>query len=342
MRVWLVWAVGVAVMSALLLLEAPALAGPASSVVRAQRSGVLHGSITVATPDRVMLERHAGRIGEPEDTRVDETTRFRIASLTKLFTQLAALELAEQGRLDLDAPISTYRPDLEAAWKDRVTTRHLLAMTSGLSRELHATPERGVEYDDEGFAGGYLDGHAGAELRGEPGGAHAYSNLGYWLVGAVIESVAGESFVDAVNRLVLEPLGAEPVALSPAALGLDHEAAGHAMEGGQSARLPDMPIAQRYASGGLCATIGQLRAVALATLDDRLLTPGSRELLFSRFGTAEPDTRLMIAGMVPGFMNLLMADRESGVVVVSLNNRIAEDPNAFMGVIRAVLDEACR
>ncbi|MFI4896209.1 MAG: serine hydrolase domain-containing protein [Phycisphaerales bacterium JB059] len=334
-------AIGAGVVFVLSLLVAPAIAGPASSVVRAQRSGVLHGSVTVANTQRVILERHAGRIGDPEDAENDGATRYRIASLTKLVTQLAALELVERGRLDLDAPVSSYRPDLEAPWKDRVTIRHLLAMTSGLPRELHPTPQRGVEYDERGLAGGYLDRHAGVPLRGEPGETRAYSNLGYWLVGAVIESVTGESFVDAVNRLVLEPLGVEPVALSPDALGLEHEAAGHAMQGGDPVRVPDMPIAQRYASGGLCATIGQLRAVALATLDDRLLEDNARELLFSRFGTDDPEGRLMIAGMVPGFMNLLMVDREAGVAVVSLNNRIAEDPNAFMATIRAVLDEAC-
>jgi hypothetical protein len=50
----------------------------------------------------------------------------------------------------------------------------------------------------------------------------------------------------------------------------------------------------------------------------------------------------MIAGMVPGFMNLLLVDREHGVVVVSLNNTVAQDPNAFMAVVREVFDEACQ
>ena len=341
MRVWPERAIGVAMGLAVVSAATALAAGPASKIIRAQRSGVLHGSVTVASPQRVILERHAGESGAPDGARIDEATRFRIASLTKLFTQLAALELVEQGRLDLDAPISTYRPDLDATWKDEVTIRHLLAMTSGLPRELHGTPERGVEYDAAGLAGAYLDGHAGVALRADPGGAHAYSNLGYWLVGSAIEAVTGESFVGAVNRVVLEPMGVDPVALSPGVLGVDDHAAGHAARDGASVRVPDMAMGQRYASGGLCATIGQVRAAALATLDDRLLEEGSRELLFSRFATDDPDGRLMIAGMVPGFMNLVMVDREAGIAVVSLNNRIAENPDEFMATVRAVLDEAC-
>eukprot|EP00913_Durusdinium_trenchii_P005872 g5484.t1 len=315
-------------------------AGPASKVVRAQRSGVLHGSITIATPERTVLERHSGRLAHPDRERVDAETTYRIASLTKLFTQLCVLELVEGGELDLDAPVSAYRPELDAPWKDRVTIRQLLAMTSGLPRELHDSPERGVEYDEQGLAGAYLDAHAGIELAGEPGSAHAYSNVGYWLVGSVIEAITGECFVDTVNRLVLQPLGENPVALSPETLG-QGAAAGHVVRDGDTARVPNTPMDQRYASGGLAASIAQVRVAALATLDDRLLEEESRELLFSRFGTDEPDGRLMVAGMVPGFMNLVMVDREAGIAVVSLNNRIAENPNAFMASVRGILDEAC-
>ncbi len=307
------------------------------AVVRARGSGVLHGSVVAGSADRP-VRSSTGSIAEPDGDDIDADTRFRIASLTKLFTQVAALRLAESGDLDLDAPIGRYRPDLRAPWKDTVTIRQLLAMTSGLPRELHGSPERGVEYDDAGLAGAYLDAHAGIELESDPGDRGSYSNLGYWLVGAAIESVTGKPYIDAVNELVMAPLGADPVALSPAELGADGLAAPHVSGDRGCDRAPDYPVDQRYSSGGIAASAGQVHAVAVGIFDGAFLSDAGVRELFSQFGT-EPEGRITtVAGMVPGFMNLVMIDRESESAVVSLNNCVAEDPNAFMAVVRSIAE----
>ncbi|MEQ8768980.1 MAG: serine hydrolase domain-containing protein [Phycisphaerales bacterium] len=308
------------------------------AVVRARASGVLHGSVLAGSADRP-VRTSKGSIAEPDGDDIDADTRFRIASLTKLFTQVAALRLAKSGRLNLDAPVGAYRPELQAPWKDTVTIRQLLAMTSGLPRELNGSPERGVEYDDAGLAGAYLDAHAGIALESDPGTRSAYSNLGYWLVGAAIEAVTGKSYVDAVNELVLTPLGADPVALSPMELGADGLAAPHRSGDRGCERAPDYPVDQRYSSGGLVASAGQVHAVAVGIFDKEFLGAPSVGELFSQFGT-EPEGRITtVAGMVPGFMNLVMIDRESESAVVSLNNCVAEDPNAFMASVRSIAEE---
>lgn len=318
------------------------LAGPAETVVAAQEEGVLHGSVTIAWADgeREAVSLHSGvrDVSAEEPIENDGETRYRIASLTKLVTQLAVLRLIDDGRVGLDEPIGTYRPGLRADWAGEVTVRDLLSMRSGLPRELHRTPERGVEFDGDGLAGVYLDRRLRrVDLESEPGAREQYSNVGYWLLGAMIESVTGQTYVDAVNDLVCAPMGVEPIGFSPGELaGID--ARGHMGEEG----VDQFGIATRYSSGGLCATSGQFAAIASGMLRGGFLEDETRDLLFSGFGTERKKDELMIAGMVPGFMNLLMVDREHGVVVVSLNNRVARDPNAFMGVVRDTLREACQ
>jgi CubicO group peptidase (beta-lactamase class C family) len=318
------------------------MAGPAESITAAQERGVLHGSITIAwvEPGHEPVSMHAGVRDGSAALAVanDGETRYRVASLTKLLTQLAVLRLVEDGRVELDLPVQAYRPGLRAKWAEDVTVRDLLSMRSGLPRELHRTPERGVDFDSEGMAGAYLDRKLrGVALESEPGERERYSNVGYWLLGAVIESVTGESYVDAVNALVCAPLGVDAVEFSPDDLG------GLDARGYMGDEVVDQfGIATRYSSGGLCATSAQYAAIASGMLRDGLLSADSLDLLFSSFGSGKVRDELMIAGMVPGFMNLLLVDREHGVVVVSLNNTVAQDPNAFMAVVREVFDEACQ
>ncbi|MBO6739135.1 MAG: beta-lactamase family protein [Phycisphaerales bacterium] len=317
-------------------------AGPAETVVAAQEQGVLHGSVTIAWADaeREAVTLHAGvrDTSAEEPIENDGETRYRIASLTKLVTQLAVLRLVDAGEVDLDEPIGTYRPELRAGWADEVRVRDLLSMRAGLPRELHRSPERGVEFDRDGRAGAYLDRRLRRlDLESEPGEREHYSNVGYWLLGAMIEGVTGETYVDAVNALVCEPLGVEGLAFSAERLEGAH-ARGH--QGDDV--VGQFDIATRYSSGGLCATSGQFAAIASGMLRDGFLEDETRDLLFNGFGTERGEDELMIAGMVPGFMNLVLVDREHGVVVVSLNNRVARDPNAFMGAVREIFDETCQ
>lgn len=329
---------------ALLVLCAPiTLAAPpaelADQIRAAQENNTLHGSIILSAENTDPLEMHNGRVREPSGDRIDTNTRFRIASLTKLYTQTAVLRLAQVGKLDLDESVSTYRPELQAEWKDQVTIRQLLAMTSGLPRELHERPEMGVEYDADGFAGPYLDRHAGVDLQSQPGARSSYSNLGYWILGAIIEAVTEKTWIDSINELIAEPLGIEPLALSPDDLREAGHARAHRSQRGRARVMGDIPIAQRYSSGGLCASATQLHALAQAIHSGELFTDDSRVLLFSSFDDEKSDNKILIAGMVPGFMNLIVITNDPPTAVISLNNQVAENPNDFMELIETLSSE---
>jgi CubicO group peptidase (beta-lactamase class C family) len=153
---------------------------------------------------------YAGFVGLRDAERHDPVgvdTVFRIASLTKSFTAMAALKLRDEGKLELDAPLAEYLPELRlvglAADAPPPTVRQLLTMTSGLP------------YDDEwGAVTLGLDAAAfdallgrGVVLSSAPGERHAYSNLGYALLGRVIAAVSGEAYRDYVREQLLEPLG---------------------------------------------------------------------------------------------------------------------------------------
>lgn len=118
-------------------------------------------------------------------------TPFIIGSMTKSFTALAVMQLEEQGKINLDAPISDYM-DCSAYLKnpsegERITVRQLLNHTSGLGRY--------QTFADARITDTY--------------GTHAYSNVGYDILGKVIEAVSGESYENYVDEHIFMPLGME-------------------------------------------------------------------------------------------------------------------------------------
>ena len=135
---------------------------------------------------------------------VNEHTAFALASVSKTFTASAVLSLAAQGRIDLDAPVRRYVPELvlaDEAHAAAITVRQLLNHTAGLGVRLVVETGDG----DDALAGfvAHLD---ELELIGAPGGRASYSQGGYNLLGHVVEKVTGQTFEQAVEELLLDPL----------------------------------------------------------------------------------------------------------------------------------------
>jgi len=187
-------------------------------------SGVSGGAFAVVTQGGVDA-RGVGSAGGDREVAAD--TPFVIGSATKSFTALAVMQLVDAGRVDLDAPVREYVPELELADAQRVndiTVRHRLQQTSGL--------------DD--LAGGRLLASAAdgtplaaiaelkdAELASTPGETWLYANANYVLAGLVVERASGLGYGDYVQREIFTPLGMTHSSASTDPAGSDVLADGH-------------------------------------------------------------------------------------------------------------------
>ncbi len=147
--------------------------------------------------------------GRPERRPMDASIRFDLASITKgLVTTAAVMRLVGDGRLDLDARVADVLPAFHGPGKAEVTFTHLLGHTSGLPPwapvYLHATDR------DEALAW-----VASQPLVAAPGQAHAYSDLGFMLLGGVLEAVTGRRLDTVADVEVVEPLGLTATAYRP-------------------------------------------------------------------------------------------------------------------------------
>jgi CubicO group peptidase (beta-lactamase class C family) len=169
-------------------------------------------SVVIGRNGYAVYEKGFGKLGWTTNSpRVSaDRSIYDLASLTKVVgTTTAAMVLYDAGRLDLEAPVSTYLPAFSGGWKDSVTVRHLLTHRSGLpaGRDLW----RIARTPDEARAA-----VLSTNLECKPGQCYIYSDLGADVLGFVIEAIAGEPLDVFLHDKVFEPLGMNDTFYRPA------------------------------------------------------------------------------------------------------------------------------
>lgn len=133
---------------------------------------------------------------------VDEHTVFALGSISKPVTATALMRLVADGRVELDAPVRRYVPELALRDGREITVLQLLNHTAGLDWSIINDTGEG----DDGLAA-FVDSLSELPLIAEPGARSSYSQAGYNLLGRVIEKVTGQTFEQAIAELVLRPVG---------------------------------------------------------------------------------------------------------------------------------------
>ena len=158
---------------------------------------------------------------------VDTATTMMAYSMSKTITAVAVLQLVEAGRVGLDDPVERYVDSLP--YGSRVTIRHLISHTSGIPNPIPLRwvhPEaRHESFDENAALATVLHDHP--RLSFEPGTKYAYSNIGYWLLGKIVERASGETFSSYVSEHILRPLSIAPRELGYVVADPAHHATGY-------------------------------------------------------------------------------------------------------------------
>lgn len=139
-------------------------------------------------------------------TLLESTDLFHWASVTKPFVATAAMQLVEQGKLDLDAPVTDYLPYFRMDDPDyeKITSRMLLTHTAGMP-DVNDYEWDNPEYDDEALER-WVRSQSNRKLLFPPTSGEQYSNIGFEVMGDVIAKVSGLSFEDFVAQHIFKPL----------------------------------------------------------------------------------------------------------------------------------------
>lgn len=144
---------------------------------------------------------------QANDTRTDSNSLYGVGSISKLYTTVAILELAEEGKIDLDLPITEYLPDfsMEDERYARITVRMLLNHSSCLMGYYN---DNAMLFDDTDRSSAHqmLEKLSSQRLVADPGSMSSYCNTGFTLAELIVESVSGQSFPNFVRERILAPL----------------------------------------------------------------------------------------------------------------------------------------
>lgn len=165
------------------------------------------GAVLVADRDQIVYQGARGMANSDWDIANTPATKFRIASMTKQFTALLILQLVDEGVLELDAPITRYLPDYPAESGDQVHLRHLLNHTSGIPSYTDRPGFMRKEAKERMSVAEFVAAYCAEPLEFEPGSQFNYNNSGYFLLGAIIEAVTGQTYAAALEERIFTPLG---------------------------------------------------------------------------------------------------------------------------------------
>lgn len=189
-----------------------AAASPAASIAAAlKEEGLVGATWAIVEADGSISTGAAGLNDARSGTRMEPDHKVQVGSITKSLLAAGVLQLVSEKRLRLDAPVTRLLPDVrfDNPWEKTspVLVRHLLDHTSGLDDarlwqtfSLTASPDAPLSAS---FAGDL----SLLRIRSRPGSTTSYSNMGYTLLGRIIEAVTGERYETYLKRHLLEPLG---------------------------------------------------------------------------------------------------------------------------------------
>ncbi|TQX84460.1 MULTISPECIES: serine hydrolase domain-containing protein [Rhizobium] len=314
--------------------------------------------LAVAKDGVLVLERAFGVANLATGTPLTTSHRFRVASHSKTFTAAGIMKLHEERRLHLDDLVGTYVPGLHQSVAD-VTIGQLLSHASGLMRDGTEAPHWQVRQPF--FDAEELGIQLAHPLAIDANTRFKYSNLGFGLLGSVIEAITGETYIDWIAREIVVPSGLEQtVPDMPLAEGVP-------VSSGHSGRVPfgrgsirgDNPTFALAAATGFVSTAGDLSRF-FASLDPEaetsVLSVASRREMTRRhwrvpqqadarhygLGTISMDIKghalFGHAGAFPGFISRTSVVPEWGLSLSIVTNAIDGPANAWVEGIVSIFD----
>lgn len=233
---------------------------------------------------RIVFLKGYGLADRENSIPVDRATRFRWASVSKPLTAVAAMQLVESGRLDLDRDVRAYVPE----WPDHgatITSRHLLCHQSGVRHYANGKiiPNRRTYADEHPFRNVVtaLDVFKDSPLLFPPGERFSYSTHAYILLSAVVERAGGKPFARQVRERIAAPLGMRTLSADRQWKEIPNRAVGYRKVGGEIERSGDSDVSWKLGGGGFLSTIDDMALFAAAIVRRELLQPETWEEMWT-------------------------------------------------------------
>ena len=286
------------------------------------------GTVLVLAEGNSLLAQGYGLADLENDVSHELHTKFRIGSITKMFTAMSVMILAEQGKVQIDDLLSKHLEDIPGRWAE-ITLHHLLSNTSGImhswalpgfteNMSLRATSQETIQK--------FFD----QPLVAPPGEKYHYSGAGFFTLALVIEQVSGMSDEEFLRTNILDPLEMADTGCDHPDRILPHRARGYAPteDGLINSPMIYMPILT--GGGNLYSTVEDLAKWDAALNDGQLISETSYRQMYTpvlnnyaygwRVEVENERRSVMHGGGVSGFNTFLLRFPEDEVCIIVLSN----------------------
>jgi len=244
---------------------------------RAEKNG-FSGALLVSKDGEIVLSKGYGLADREKNIPITKHSVFTIGSITKQFTGAAILKLQMQGKLKVDDPIKKYFNDVPDD-KKGITLHHLLTHSAGFSGAIGGDFQP-INQDE------FIDLAMKTTLNHKPGELYEYSNVGYSLLGAIIEIVTGQTYEKFLHQNLFKPAGISKTGYRIPEW-RDEELA-HGYRGNKDwGTLIDKPWAEDgpywhlHANGGILSTVEDMYKWHLALQGDKILSEKAKQLYYT-------------------------------------------------------------
>ncbi|MDQ3012889.1 MAG: beta-lactamase family protein [Acidobacteriota bacterium] len=240
-------------------------------------------SIAVVTDNRLRWSKGFGFADHEKKIPATATTVYRLASITKSITATAVMQLVEQGKLELDAPVQKYCPAFpEKQWQ--VTSRQLLAHLGGIRHHRFTDPST-RHFDSITDS---LSFFKDDPLLHEPGTKYFYSTLGYSVLGCAIEGATKTSYMDYLREKIFKPAGMVRTQLDDLKAMIPNRARLYSKgSNGEVRDAPPVDTSGRLPGGGLVSTVEDLARFAIAIQQGKLVKAETLAQMWTRQKTRD-------------------------------------------------------
>jgi CubicO group peptidase (beta-lactamase class C family) len=303
------------------------------------------GSVLMARDGRTFFEGAWGMTDREKKLPNRPDTSYNLASIGKIFTQVAIAQLASLKKLALTDTIAKHIPDLPVPSSDRITIQQLVTHSSGMGdifgEKYEETPPSSLKRLSD-----YIPFFAGVPLRFAPGEGNSYSNAGYVVLGLIVEKISGKEFHEYLRDNVFVPAGMKDTGPYEPGVAVANRATGYTRQGppGAEARPVTATLPARNSSaGGSRSSAPDLLKFDQALRQDRLLPKTWTDWIFSnkpgpRRQAAAPtkDRRgvLAIAGGSPGVSTAMEMNTDAGTTIIVLANRDPQTSERVLSRLR--------
>ncbi|HEY3948006.1 serine hydrolase domain-containing protein [Phenylobacterium sp.] len=245
---------------------------------RETAAGLFSGVLLLARHGKPIFQYAGGQ--ENRERRIPMTVNSQLgtASIGKMFTTVAVMQLAQSGKLDLDAPVGRYLPDYpNKSVATRVTVNELLTHTGGTGDFPDGAAPQGKPLLTPAD---YIALSGARDPLFEPGSRKSYSNFGFIILGRIVERVSGQPWGDYLRDHVFAPAGMTQSGTAPYATPAPHRATGYTLTAGKLVSTDPMKsLRAPTPAGGEYTSAGDLLKFMTALMAGRLLDQAHTELL---------------------------------------------------------------